>query len=53
MSRARPWPGCCHGCSTLARTGVRAGFDGRVLWVLTDHPDAELFQVVPGQPDPR
>ena len=35
--------------------GVRAGFDERVLWVLTDGPDAELFQVTPNpaKPDSR
>ena len=34
---------------------VRAGSDDRVLWVLTDGPDAELFQVTPdhAEPGPR
>ena len=31
---------------------VRVGVDGRVLWVLTDGPDAELFQVTPNQVEP-
>ena len=28
---------------------VRAGVDDRLLWVLTDGPEAELFQVTPDQ----